>query len=153
MNRVRMLEPEPQIEGDLTHSGGICRESIVTSTQNRATTSDGHMIENVLRLNLQVDAAVFSEAEDTTQRTVQIEGGRTRDGIPAGVAPQPCRRLSKRRGVEQLARAFDRQAGCLRAHSVGDSRATYLRSVATDGRGERSPRPKVDVAANGPILN
>jgi hypothetical protein len=59
-------EPKPEIEGDFAHCGGIGRDAVVTRAQDRAPTGDGHVIQDVRGLYLQVHAAVFAETDDTS---------------------------------------------------------------------------------------
>src|ERR1035437_2404457 len=64
-------KPEPPIDGHLTHSGGGRRQTVIGGAQNRAPISNGHVVEQVLRLELQVGAAPLADAEDAPQRPIQ----------------------------------------------------------------------------------
>src|SRR5579863_10534454 len=105
-----MLEPEPQSEGDLAHGSGIGREVKITGAQDRPPIGDGDVIEKVLRLELEIDAASFSEADDTAEGSIEIEGGGTGDGVASGVAPEAGERECEGIGVEQGSRQADGKA-------------------------------------------
>src|ERR1017187_10915832 len=100
LSAVADLKPEPQADGHLTHSGGGRRQTVIGGAQNRAPTANGHVVEQVLRLELQIGAAPLADAEDAPQRPIQRERGWPRDGVPSRIAPVPGKRGGERRGIE-----------------------------------------------------
>src|SRR5450759_4682782 len=102
-------KPEPQIYGKFAHSGGGRRQTVIGGVQNRTPVGNRHVVEQVLRLELQVGAAPLPYAEDAPQRPVQRKRGWPGNGVTYRIAPQPGKRRGEGRGIEQLPGAFHRQ--------------------------------------------
>src|ERR1035441_2378441 len=146
-------KPEPQIDGHFTHSGGGRCQTVIGGAQNRAPISNGYVVEQVLRLELQVGTAPLADAEDAPQRAIQRERGWSRDGVPSRIAPVPGKRGGERRGIEQQPGGFHRQAGGVGPQRIAHRSSAHLGAVAAYGRRERVSRADTHVAADGPIFH
>src|SRR6185369_15527746 len=94
---VVSLEPEPQIDSEPAHGARIGGEPVGARPQHGAPTGDGHAVEEILRLKLEIGAAPFAEAEDAAERAIERERGRTGNRVPARRAPRARKGRGERR--------------------------------------------------------
>ena len=139
---ARMLQNlNLRLDGDFAHGGRGGRQAVVAGAQHGAPVGDGDVVEHVLRLELQIDAAPFAEAEDTAHglplSEKMVGPG---DGVPSRIAPLPGSGRGEGRGIEEHPGRFHRQARGIGAQRIAHRGSAHLREVAAHDRGERVPR-------------
>ena len=121
----------------------MLRMALRTGEQAQVVAADGgveaaerHVIERVLRVEAQIDAAPLADAEHAAERRVETELRRSGDGIAPGVAPLSGGRKREGREVERLPgrRVVHRQAGGIGAQAAGDAGAGGGGADAADDR-------------------
>jgi len=129
----RMLEPEPDGSGDLPHVGRTTDQAEIVGPDRSTPVCDGHAVENVLRLKLQISGAALAQAEDPPHLAIERKKRGTRDRIATRGAPLAGNRQTKCGRIEVHAGRLDRQTGRVGAYGVADAGARDLRITAADG--------------------